>query len=72
MTHNIISDVLPCVQHTLDYVQGLRCIGRAKELAGWKTDLCGDWVDMGCCDEHWLVEKELKWLKAPKKDKGAQ
>jgi hypothetical protein len=25
---------------------------------------------MGCCDEHRLVEKELKWLKAPKKTKG--
>ena len=70
VTHVIISDVLPRVQRTLEYVQGLRQVGWPKELAGWKTDFRADWMDMAQSDEHWLVEKELKWLKAPKKTKG--
>ena len=70
VTHIIISDVLPCVQRTLEYIQGLRWVGWPKELAGWKTDFCADWMDMARSDEHRLVEKELKWLRAPKKTKG--
>jgi hypothetical protein len=70
VTHVIISDILPRVQRTLEYVQGLRRVGWPKELAGWKTDFRADWMDMARSDEHRLVEKELKWLKAPKKTKG--
>ena len=70
VTHVIISDVLPHVHMMLDYIQNLRCIGRPKALAGWQTDFCADWVDMSHSDEYRLVEKELKWLKAPKKTKG--
>ena len=54
----------------LEYVLGLRRVGPPKELAGWKTDFRADWMDMARSDEHRLVEKELKWLKAPKKTKG--
>ena len=70
VTHIIISDVLPRVRMTLDYIQNLRRIGRPKALAGWQTDFRADWVDMSHSDEYRLVEKELKWLKAPKKTKG--
>jgi hypothetical protein len=70
VTHIIISDVLPRVHMTLDYIQNLRRIGRPKALAGWQTDFRADWVDMSHSDEYRLVEKELKWLKAPKKTKG--
>ncbi|KAF8225767.1 hypothetical protein L208DRAFT_1304925, partial [Tricholoma matsutake] len=69
VAHVIILDVLPWVQRTLEYVQGLRWVGWPKELAGWKTDFSTDWMDMARSDEHWLVEKELKWLKAHKKTK---
>ena len=70
VTHIIISDVLPHVCMMLDYIQNLRCIGRPKALAEWQTDFCADWVDMSHSDEYCLGEKELKWLKAPKKTKG--
>ncbi|KAF8238036.1 hypothetical protein L208DRAFT_1243989, partial [Tricholoma matsutake] len=42
VTHIIISDVLPHVCMTLDYIQNLRCIGRPKALAGWQTNFCVD------------------------------
>lgn len=70
VTHIVLTTVLPRVRDKLDYVRGLRRIGRAKALAGWQTDFRQDWIDMSRTDEHRLVEKELRWLKAPAKTKG--
>jgi SWIM zinc finger len=70
VTHLVIANVLPRVQRTLDYVLGHRRIGRAKPLAGWQTDFRADWVDMSRVDEHHLIKKELRWLKAPANTKG--
>ena len=52
------------------YIHGLRRIGRAKALAGWQMDFRAEWLDLGKTDEHRLVEKELEWLRKPKKTKG--
>ena len=70
VTHLVITNVLPRVERTLDYVRDRRRVGRAKPLAGWQTDFRADWLDMSRVDEHRLVEKELKWLKAPANTKG--
>lgn len=70
VTHIVIKTVLPRVVKRLDYVRGLQRIGRAKVLAGWQTDFCADWLDMGRSDEHRLVEKELQLLKSSAKAKG--
>jgi SWIM zinc finger len=70
VTHLVITNVLPRVMRTLEYVQGQRRVGRAKPLAGWQSDLRADWLDMSHVDEHRLIEKELRWLKAPAKTKG--
>lgn len=70
VTHIVLTSVLPRVRDKLDYIRGLRRIGRAKALAGWQTDFRQDWLDMGHSDEHRLVEKELRWLKAPAQTKG--
>ena len=48
----------------------LQQIGRPKALASWQEDIRADWVDMSHCNEHRLVEKQLEWLKKPKKTKG--
>jgi hypothetical protein len=70
VTHIIITDVLPRVRRTLDYVLDLQRLGRPKALASWQEDFHADWVDMSHCDEHRLVEKQLEWLKNTKKTKG--
>ncbi|KAF8231534.1 hypothetical protein L208DRAFT_1398731, partial [Tricholoma matsutake] len=49
ITHIIITDVLPHIQRTLDYVLDLQCIGRPKALASWQEDFRADWKDMSCC-----------------------
>ncbi|KAF8222414.1 hypothetical protein L208DRAFT_1187880, partial [Tricholoma matsutake] len=68
--HIIISDVLPRVRMTLNYIQNLRHIGRPKALAVWQTNFHADCMDMSHSDEYRLVKKELKWLKARRKTKG--
>jgi len=70
VTHIIITDVLPRVRRTLDYVLDLRRAGRPKALASWQEDFRHDWIDMSRPDEYRLVEKQLDWLKKPKKTKG--
>ena len=70
VTHIVITSVLPRVQRRLAYIRGLRRIGRATALVGWQVDFRADWLDMSRSDEQRLVEKELKWLKAPAKTKG--
>ena len=68
--HIIITDVLPRIWRMLDYVLDLQCISRPKALASWQEDFRVDWKDMSHCDKHRLVEKQLEWLKKPKKMKG--
>ena len=70
VTHIILNDVLPCMQRMLNYIQNIRWAGQAKALAGWQTDFHSDWLEMSHCDEHRLIERQLKWYKAPKKTKG--
>jgi hypothetical protein len=51
VTHTIITDVLPCVWRTLDYVLDLRHVGRPKALASWQE---GFWHDCVECMIHHL------------------
>jgi len=68
VTHIILTDVLPRVQQKLDYIQGLRRIGRAKALAGWQTDFRADWLQMSLSDEHRLT-KDWRHLRTKKTDR---
>ena len=70
VTHIIITDVLPRVRRTLDYVLDLCRIGRPKALASWQEDFRADWKNMSLDDEHRVVMKQLEWLKKSKKTKG--
>jgi hypothetical protein len=70
VTHLVIENVLPRVRRRIAYIRGLRRIGRAKALASWQMDFRVEWLGLGKTDEHRLVEKELEWLRKPKKTKG--
>ncbi|KAJ7079335.1 hypothetical protein C8R44DRAFT_654132, partial [Mycena epipterygia] len=70
VTHIVITNVLPCVQHRLDYVQGECHIGRAGEVADWQRDFCTVWKDDSHTDEHWLIAKELEWCRTSKNTKN--
>jgi hypothetical protein len=56
----IISNVLPRMQRTLDYVCGMHCKGQPSALAGWQVDFKAAWMDMSKMDEQRVVEKQLK------------
>ncbi|KAF7370832.1 SWIM-type domain-containing protein [Mycena sanguinolenta] len=66
----VLQSLLPRVKRTLEYVQGLRRIGRPQALAGWQADAKAEWVEKSRTDEHRLVAKELKVLKSAPTTKG--
>jgi hypothetical protein len=66
----IISNVLPRMQQTLDYVRGMCRKGRPSALARWQVDFKVARMDMSKTDEQRVVEKQLKWLRKPAKTKG--
>ncbi|KAJ7818591.1 hypothetical protein B0H14DRAFT_2520386 [Mycena olivaceomarginata] len=70
VTHLIFTGLLPRVQRTLDYVRGLRRIGRPQALASWQVDVKADWVDKSRSDEHQLVAKELHLRRTAANTKG--
>ncbi|KAJ7230419.1 hypothetical protein GGX14DRAFT_553899 [Mycena pura] len=66
----VFKSLLPRVKRTLEYVRGVRRIGRPQALAGWQTDTKAEWVDKSRSDEHRRVAKELKLLKSAPNTKG--
>ncbi|KAJ7448910.1 hypothetical protein FB451DRAFT_1238776 [Mycena latifolia] len=70
VTHLVLTSLLPRVKRTLDYVRGLRRIGRPQALAGWQVDAKAEWVDKSRSDEHRRVAKELQILKSAPGTKG--
>ncbi|KAJ7245268.1 hypothetical protein C8J57DRAFT_973707, partial [Mycena rebaudengoi] len=70
VTHIVVTNVLPRVKRRLDYIKGVRRVGRASEVAGWQKDFRAAWKDQSRTDEHRLVEKELALLKSSKTTKN--
>ncbi|KAJ6463018.1 hypothetical protein DFH09DRAFT_853509, partial [Mycena vulgaris] len=70
VTHVVITNVLPRVKRRLEYIRGVRRVGRAVAVAGWQRDFRADWLDLGRTDEHRLVVKELNMLKTMKTTKN--
>ncbi|KAF7359857.1 SWIM-type domain-containing protein [Mycena venus] len=66
----VFKSLLPRVKRTLEYVRGLRRIGRPQALAGWQADAKAEWLEKSRTDEHRLVAKELKVLKSASNTKG--
>ncbi|KAK7018772.1 hypothetical protein VNI00_018234 [Paramarasmius palmivorus] len=70
VTHTLIRRLLPRVRLTLDYILERRRIGRPKALANWQREIEREWKDMSRCDEHRLLDTEIRWRKTPKNQKG--
>ncbi|KAJ7241300.1 hypothetical protein C8J57DRAFT_976323, partial [Mycena rebaudengoi] len=70
VTHLVLTSLLPRVKRTLDYVRGLRRVGRPQALAGWQVDAKVAWLDKGRSDEHRQTAKELAVLKTAPNTKG--
>ncbi|KAJ7678816.1 hypothetical protein B0H17DRAFT_1139210 [Mycena rosella] len=70
VTYLVTVGLLPRVTQTVRNILELRRVGRPKAFAGWQVEFKAAWIDMDRTDEHRLVEKQLKWLRAPKNTKG--
>lgn len=71
VTYLIITDVLPAVKRKLDYICGLRRIGRPVPLAPWSKALKTIWQDLSQPDSERRLKKEKKLLKLnPKTSKA--
>ncbi|KAJ7843365.1 hypothetical protein B0H14DRAFT_2270647, partial [Mycena olivaceomarginata] len=68
----VFKSLLPRVKRTLDYVRGVRRVGRPQALAGWQMDAKAEWVDKSRSDEHRRVAKELQLRKSAPNTKGRE
>ncbi|KAF7372301.1 SWIM-type domain-containing protein [Mycena venus] len=66
----VFKSLLPRVKRTLEYVRGVRRLGRPQALAGWQADAKAEWVDKSRSDEHCRVARELQLLKSAPNTKG--
>ncbi|KAJ7656928.1 hypothetical protein DFH06DRAFT_1328467 [Mycena polygramma] len=66
----VFKSLLSRVKHTLDYIHGIRRMGRPRALAGWQVDAKALWADKSWLDKHRHVAQELQIRRSAPNTKG--
>lgn len=72
VTHLIITEILPAVKRKLDYLCGLRRVGRPSAMVPWVKAVKGFWKDCSRPDSVRRKKREAKLLKTKAKSAAAK
>lgn len=72
VTNIVMTSLLPRLKRKLEYIRGIRRVGRPQALAGWQIDAKAAWIDKSRTDEHRRVARELEVLKSARNTKGRE